>query len=160
MQFPFPLCLRQSNLMLFLCNLLFQGSPTIRQAPYTVNPGDSFTSKFWLENATVFGRGSDEEMIQVAFLYYPAKKILNQYPWGCIYDVPFGPCNATLTSEVLTSSRELERVFGEVPMQCQAKKEVTIVNATSTSMGIDIVRGSLLVSAATSVVVTCVSLLF
>jgi DOMON domain/Copper type II ascorbate-dependent monooxygenase, N-terminal domain len=141
----------------------FTGSPTIRQAPYTINPGDSFISKFWLDNATMFGRGSAEEMIEVTFLYYPAKKLVNQYPWGCIYDVPFGPCNATLTSRVLTSAAEVERVFGKVPSQCQVNKEPSTTETptgNTTSMGHAMVTGSLFLSPIVFAVAICLPLLF
>jgi hypothetical protein len=106
------------------------GLPALRQAPFTVNPGDSFISKFWFDNKneTEFGIGTYEEMNKDIFLYYPAKKVLT-YPWACTYDVDLEVCNASMTSRVLTSDRDLERIFGIVPSMCHVRKEPT------TSMG-------------------------
>ena len=126
----------QSNLTKISFTCHSTGLPTIRQSPFTVNPGDSFISKFWFnsENGTKFGIGSYEEMNKAIFLYYPAKKLLQTSPWSCTYDIPLGACNASMTSRVLTSTKEFERVFGGVPSSCQARTEPT---KTDTSTGSD-----------------------
>ena len=133
------------TLELSLYTALLVGLPTIRQAPFTVNPGDSFISKFWFnsENGTKFGIGSYEEMNKAIYLYYPAKKLLRTSPWSCTYDIPVGACNASMSSRVLTSSNELERIFGGVPSMCQARKEPT---KTDTSMGRDHFQSSFYIS--------------
>lgn len=139
----------------------------LRQAPYTVNPGDSFISKFWFDNGTIFGKASTEEMAISVLAYYPAKKILDLAPWSCVYNVPFPACNATLTSRTLASLTEVDRVFGKVPSQCQVKKEPATTTETptgnvasmknATSMGNDMVSGSMFISAVAAI---CFSLFF
>ena len=130
----------QSNLTIAIstCTL---GLPAIRQAPFTVSPGDSFISKFWMysENGTKFGIGSYEAMNKAILLYYPAKKLLQTSPWSCTYNIPLGACNASMTSTEL-STNEFERIFGGVPSTCQALKEPT---KTDTSMGRDSYPGYL-----------------
>lgn len=99
------------------------GLPKIRQQPYTINPGDSFVTKFWFdsENGTFFGKSSLEEMNEAFLLYYPAKRVLDYAPWSCTYNAPFGICNSSMITRSLTSTGELERVFGPTPPQCSAK---------------------------------------
>ena len=103
------------------------GFPKVRQPPYTINPGDSFVTKFWFdsENATDFGSSSFEEMNEAIMLYYPAKNLLNIAPWGCTYNAPLTACNSTMSSRVLASTVQLERVFGSVPSQCGLKATIT-----------------------------------
>jgi hypothetical protein len=108
----------------------------IRQAPYTINPGDSFISKFWYnsENGTKFGRASYEEMNEAIFLYYPAKTLLNTAPWACTYDLFLTACNASMTSRVLSASEDIERIFGKTPAMCYKSAE-PVSNETTTSAG-------------------------
>jgi hypothetical protein len=118
--------------------VVFLGLPVIRQAPFTVQPGDSFVTKFWFnsENGTKFGRASYEEMNKAVFLYYPAKTILPAIaiPWACVYDIPFAACNATMSSRILLSSEGVERVFGKAPAMCNAKATID-ENTATTSTG-------------------------
>lgn len=113
-----------------------------------VNPGDSFVTKFWFnsENGTKFGIASYEEMNKAIFLYYPAKKLLGTSPWSCTYDIPLGSCNASMTSRVLTSSDETERIFGGAPPSCQARSEPSKMD---TSMGRAVFQGFLFLSSGT-----------
>ena len=99
------------------------GLPKIRQQPFTINPGDSFVSKFWFDsqNGTTFGKSSSQEMNEAFLLYYPAKKILDYAPWGCTYNAPLGVCNSSMSIRTLASTGKLERVFGAVPSQCGTK---------------------------------------
>lgn len=117
------------------------GLSVIRQAPYTVNRGDSFISKFWFnsENGTKFGIGSYEQMNKAILLYYPAKKLFSLAPWGCTYDVFLSACNASMTSRVLTSSQDIERVFGKAPAMCYEKTAIDgqAPNTTSPSSGMN-----------------------
>ena len=105
----------------------YSGLPKVRQRPYTINPGDSFVTKFWFEsdNVTGFGPSSFEEMNEAVMLYYPAKSLLNIAPWGCTYNAPLGACNSSMSSRVLASTAQLERIFGSVPSQCSAKATLT-----------------------------------
>jgi hypothetical protein len=115
---------RYQNVLTFpLDSFLLLGLPKVRQQPYTINPGDSFETKFWFnsKNGTDFGKGSSQEMNEVFLLYYPAKRILDFAPWGCTYEAPLGACNSTMSTRVLTSDVQLERVFGSNPAQCRAK---------------------------------------
>ena len=142
-------------------SLIDLGLPTIRQAPFTVNPGDSFISKFWFnsENGTEFGIGSYEEMNKAVFLYYPAKKLLRTAPWACTYDIPVGVCNASMSSRVLTSTNDFERIFGGVPSSCQARVEPTTGNE-DTSMGHERFQASWYVTAFGASLVMCWFLTF
>jgi Copper type II ascorbate-dependent monooxygenase, C-terminal domain len=99
------------------------GLPKIRQQPYTINPGDSFVTKFWFDsqNGTTFGKSSSQEMNEAFLLYYPAKRVLDYAPWGCTYNAPLGICNSSMSTRALTSTLQLERVFGSNPAQCSAK---------------------------------------
>ena len=109
----------------FCCSYL--GLPKVRQHPYTINPGDSFVTKFWFDsdNATTFGRGSFEEMNEAIMLYYPAKSLLDIAPWGCTYNAPLSACNSTMSSRVLATTVQLERIFGSVPSQCSPKATIS-----------------------------------
>lgn len=146
------------------------GLPAIRQAPFTINPGDSFVTKFWFNsvNETKFGLSSYEEMNMAGFLYYPAKTMFQRAPWVCVYGIPFPTCNASMTSRALISD-EFERTFGGVPSSCQVRTETnktenkTLGNDVEddtdpgeTSMGREIFHGLTL---AFSCFLICLSLL-
>jgi Copper type II ascorbate-dependent monooxygenase, C-terminal domain len=98
----------------------------VRQQPYQILPGDSFSTTCFFttsENAT-FGEASSNEMCQILLLYYPAQRILNTAPWTCIYDIPFPPCSSTLSTSMVVATSDassmtsssgrtyLERTFG------------------------------------------------
>ena len=119
-----------------------------------MNPGDSFFTKFWFhsENGTKFGIASYEEMNKAILLYYPAKKLLRTSPWSCTYDIPLAACNASMTSRALSSSGELERIFGRVPSSCQDRNEP---RKTDMSMARGIHLNSLFASIASVAVAAC-----
>jgi Copper type II ascorbate-dependent monooxygenase, C-terminal domain len=90
--------------------VFFVGVFAVRQQPYQILPGDSFSTTcfFSSNNNATFGESSSNEMCNSVILYYPAKRIFNAAPWICLYDTPLAACNATLsTSMVVTTSSEL-----------------------------------------------------
>jgi hypothetical protein len=109
------------------------GVYAVRQQPYQIYPGDSFSTSFFFESdeEAIFGPASADEMCNSVLLYYPAQKLLGVAPWICIYDLPRNSlCNATLTTSAVeitdtatsslsdgvtsfsTSDAYLERTFG------------------------------------------------
>jgi hypothetical protein len=72
-------------------------------------------------------------MTMQALLYYPAKKILNSFPWTCSYAIPLAACNASLNVRLLSPNEQIEdRIFGRRPAQCSIK--ASNKNETSNSV--------------------------
>ena len=111
------------------------GVYAVRQQPYQIFPGDSFSTSFFFESdeEAIFGPASADEMCNSVLLYYPAKQLLGVAPWVCIFKLPIGACNASLTTSAVeltdsgsttsselsngatsfaTSDAYLERTFG------------------------------------------------
>ena len=120
-------------LLLVLCVPI--GVYAVRQQPFQVYPGDSFSTSFFFESdeEAIFGPASADEMCNSVLLYYPVKRLLGVAPWACTFDLPIGACNATLTTSAVeitdggstatsrlsngatsfsTSDAYLERTFG------------------------------------------------
>jgi Copper type II ascorbate-dependent monooxygenase, C-terminal domain/DOMON domain len=98
----------------------------VRQQSYQVLPGDSFRTQCFYSSSddTVFGIASTDEMCEGFFLYYPAKRVIEEYPWGCVYDVPVKVCNASLSYSLLPLNSSSFRAFGTNEAgsgQCSAK---------------------------------------
>ena len=140
------------------------GVHAVRQTPYQIYPGDSFSTSFFFESdgEAVFGPASEDEMCNSVLLYYPVKRLLGFAPWVCIYDISFGACNASLSTSSVdvtdggsttatsrlsngvtgfsTSDAYLERTFGyNTNGQCFAKNET----GTSASLSSNIGKSSL-----------------
>jgi hypothetical protein len=126
---------KQHDLLLFAC--VIQGTPFVRQQPFTVNPGDSFISSFYFKskNGTKFGKSSFEEMAFQVLLYYPSVRLLDSYPWACGYDHPVAACNATVQMRLLQPNDPVERVFGPATLNCSDKASVNEAASSSTFIG-------------------------
>jgi DOMON domain/Copper type II ascorbate-dependent monooxygenase, C-terminal domain len=101
----------------------------VRQQSYRVLPGDSFRTQciYSSSDDTVFGIASTDEMCEGLFLYYPAKRVFDEFPWGCVYDVPVSVCNASLSYSLLPYNTSSFRTFGTSEAgsgQCSAKLPV------------------------------------
>jgi Copper type II ascorbate-dependent monooxygenase, C-terminal domain len=79
------------------------GVYAVRQQPYQIFPGDSFSTSFFFESDedAKFGPASADEMCNSVLLYYPAKRLLGVAPWICIFNVSIGACNASLTTSMV-----------------------------------------------------------
>ena len=123
------------------------GVYAVRQQPYQIFSGDSFSTSFFFESEeeAVFGEASEDEMCNSVLLYYPAKQLLGVAPWICIYDLAIGACNASLATSAVevtdsgsvatsrlsnaatsfsTSDAYLERTFGyNTNGQCSEKNQ-------------------------------------
>ena len=140
---PFPFHFWQ---ILMIASFPCKGQQFVRQRPFQMNAGDSFSTScyFDADNATTFGKGATEEMCLFNMLYFPAKRLLGENQWVCAYDVPFEACNAILTSDQysLTAAKTLssleidnffQRDFGSISSsdgQCLPQPSIV---ATSTS---------------------------
>jgi hypothetical protein len=133
------------------------GVYAVRQQPYQIFPGDSFSTSFFFESDedAKFGPASADEMCNSVLLYYPAKRLLGVAPWICIFNVDIGACNASLTTSLVeitdsgttstsrlsndasiftTSDAFLERTFGyNTNGQCFEKNQSNINGETSNS---------------------------
>ena len=115
-----------------------KGLLAIRQGSYEIRPGDSFktTCNYRSYEDTVFGLASADEMCEGFLLYYPAKRIFNTYPWGCVYDVPVSACNATVTSNLLAPNDTIKKFFGsDGSGQCTAKIPDAVGNISALAVG-------------------------
>ena len=115
----------------------------IRQRPFQVNPGDSFSTTciYDRKSPTEFGKKSIEEMCLFSILYYPAKEIFGQRQWACGVGIPLKSCNATLITDqyALSDAQSLspfdidtfyERSFGsQSTNQCSLKPPLTFTNS-------------------------------
>ncbi|KAI2513742.1 copper type II ascorbate-dependent monooxygenase [Fragilaria crotonensis] len=103
-----------------------QGNLGVVQAPFTIQPGDSFrtTCNYKTNNGEVFGLGSSDEMCIAFLFYYPRKALPSEYG-----DIPFmcGPkvfgdflpdCDASWTRADLQDTSELGRTFGVAASSC------------------------------------------
>jgi Copper type II ascorbate-dependent monooxygenase, C-terminal domain len=147
--------------------LLLVGVYAVRQQPYQIFPGDSFSTSFFFESdeKAIFGPASVDEMCNSVLLYYPAKQLLGVAPWICIYNLAIGACNASLSTSAveLTDSRStvtsqvsngatsfstsdayLERTFGyNTNGQCFEKNQSDTDGESSTSIASSIGRSPL-----------------
>lgn len=108
-----------------------QGNQAVQQDPFQIFPGDEFkTSCFYKGNTdTVFGISSQEEMCIAFLFYFPRKRISGLLPWLCAvgYDHFVPACESQWSSLVLSTTIELERIFGTVPEESQCLLKTTPV---------------------------------
>ena len=86
----------------------------VNQAPYTIEPGDSFrTTCYYQSNKNVvFGDASDDEMCIAYFMYYPAAEGFNGY-CALPESVPLVPgCEASFKSKLI-KEEDMGRRFGK-----------------------------------------------
>ncbi|KAI2497878.1 copper type II ascorbate-dependent monooxygenase [Fragilaria crotonensis] len=103
-----------------------QGNLGVIQAPFTIQPGDSFrtTCNYNAKNGEVFGFGSSQEMCIAFLFYYPRKVISSDYgdiPFMCgpnVFDDLLPECDASWTRTDLEDSSELKRTFGLAASSC------------------------------------------
>jgi len=97
-----------------------QGNQAVVQAPFEVEPGDSFNTVCYYQSDgnKVFGLSSQEEMC-IAFLYYfPRKLLFDEFPWACGLDMGLDSCEPEYTPRQLSAVADLERGFGTASTEC------------------------------------------
>lgn len=95
------------------------GLQPVQQDSYTIYPGDSFHTTCYydnVDNSTVFGLGSQEEMCHTLIYYYPAHQQNQAY---CGPGYPDPRCAADY--EVLPTDDTFDRAFGVAPVSCPDK---------------------------------------
>jgi hypothetical protein len=133
------------------------GVYAVRQQPYQILPGDSFSTSFFFqsEEEAIFGPASADEMCNSVLLYYPVKRIFNAAPWACIINITITACDAQLSTTILdlnvssttsmsrfgtdgsvlsSDAFQLERTFGyNTGAQCFEKTPASQDNNTSST---------------------------
>lgn len=118
-----------------------QGAYTVQQPPFEVLPGDSFrtTCQYEVNDDTVFGRSTQEEMCIAFLTYYP--RIARPTPFGfdipfiCGYNLQLPNCASEWEQVDLGSKSELDRTFGSSSETCQGEVNAGEENAGEENAG-------------------------
>jgi dopamine beta-monooxygenase len=118
-----------------------QGHLGVVQAPYQMNPGDSFHTvcNYETSNTAKWGLAAEEEMCVAFLYYYPRQASSENYPIMCGIGTQWflpGCFVEHETTPDFTTVEQLERVFGSAPDTCQDKtstKNQNEVGSTSSS---------------------------
>lgn len=89
--------------------------PSRQEGTFELLPGDSFRSACYYDSPDedhAFGFSSQDEMCITALMYYPRKKLFNQFTLICGYGLPLAACATEHIPSFLGSTAELGRTFG------------------------------------------------
>jgi hypothetical protein len=112
------------------------GAMSVQQQPFTVYPGDAFTTSCTYSSAPgsnlIYGHSSASEMC-VAFVWYYPRRQLFDFPWICGYNLGAFDCDSVFSSRSLSSSSDVARTFGTVSnRQCTTPSRSLNNTATTT----------------------------